>query len=308
VTAAPPLVVVLGPTASGKTRLSLPLAEALASEIVSADSVQIHRRLDIGSAKPSAAERARVPHHGLDVLEPTEPSHAGRWLEAVTPAIARLHAAGRVPLVVGGTGLYARALLLGLSAVPEVDAALRERVRRAALADPGAAWAELARLDPPTAARLAPADVQRVARALEVAHGTGRPLSAWHADDPPAPRYAATIIVLEPEATALQARIAARAAAMLADGLHEEVAALLAAGVPADAPGLRTLGYREVTQALAAGRRVGADELARAHWQYARRQRTWLRGSGMAGLTTRRLDPDAPGAERLVLALARASA
>lgn len=300
-----PLVVLLGPTASGKTRLALELATRRDLEIVSADSVQIYQGLDIGSAKPTAAERGAVVHHGLDVLSPSEPSHAGRWLAAVQPAIDRLHAAGRVPLVVGGTGLYARALMLGLSAIPEISPAVRDAVRERVRADPSGAWAELGRLDPATAARLAPADLQRVGRALEVVHQTGRPLSAWHADDPPAPRYDATIVVLEPDVASLEARIAVRARQMLEGGLVREVEGLLAAGVAPDAPGLRTLGYREVVAALAADRAVTVDALAHAHRQYARRQRTWFRGSGMAGLALRSLDPDLPDA---VAALERALA
>jgi len=298
-----PIVVLLGPTASGKTRLGLALAEALGVPIVSADSVQIYRGLDIGSAKPSPEERARVPHVGLDLIDPVEPAHAGLWLQAIEPAIAAEHARGKVPLVVGGTGLYARALLLGLAPVPPIAPALRAAVRARVDADPGAAHDELARLDPTTAARLAVHDRQRVARALEVALATDRPLSAWHADAPQAPRFDATILVLDPDGAALEARIAARARAMLAAGLVAEVEALLAAGVPSDAPGLTTLGYREVVAAIAAGRAVEAEALARAHRQYARRQRTWLRGSGMAGLSIQRLDPDADDA----LARARAA-
>ncbi|MFO0751467.1 MAG: tRNA (adenosine(37)-N6)-dimethylallyltransferase MiaA [Myxococcota bacterium] len=183
-TSRPRVLVLLGPTASGKTRLALELARALDTDVVSADSVQVYRGLDIASAKPSAAEQAAVRHHGLDLFDPREPSHAGRWLAAVEPAIAELSARGRVPLVTGGTGLYARALLLELSPIPDIAPELRAAVRAETLADPAAAHAELARLDPASAARLAPNDLQRVGRALEVARQSGRPLSAWHADEP----------------------------------------------------------------------------------------------------------------------------
>ncbi|MCC6625583.1 MAG: tRNA (adenosine(37)-N6)-dimethylallyltransferase MiaA [Deltaproteobacteria bacterium] len=302
--ARPRIVVLLGPTASGKTRLGMALAQELGVPIISADSVQVYRGLDIGSAKPTPAERARVPHVGLDLLDPTEPSHAGRWLAAIEPTIASLHDAGKVPLVAGGTGLYARVLLLGLAPIPEIDPALRDEVRRRVAADPRAAHAELARRDPLTAARLAERDQQRVARALEVALHTGRPLSAWHADEPQAPRFDATIVVLDPAPAALEARIAARAEAMVQAGLVAEVAALLAGGIPPDAPGLATLGYREVVAALVAGRPLDGDLLVRAHRQYARRQRTWLRGSGMAGLPATRLDPDDHDALARLFALA----
>lgn len=301
-----PLIVLLGPTASGKTRLALELAAALGTEIVSADSVQVYRDLDIGSAKPTADERRAVAHHGLDLFDPREGSHAGRWLAAAEPALAELRARGRTPIVCGGTGLYVRALLLGLSPIPDIHAEVRVAARAECEADPLAAHAALARLDPATAARLAPRDLQRVSRALEVARATGRPLSAWHADEPPAPRYEARVFVLTPAVDALEARIASRARAMISAGLVDEVSGLLARGVPPDAPGLMTMGYREVVAALARSALdvdALAAELARAHRQYAKRQRTWFRGSGMAGIAFVELDPDRPDAARALLAL-----
>jgi len=294
---------VLGPTGAGKTRLAMQLAQALDSEIVSADSVQVYRGLDIGSAKPTRAEQAAVRHHALDLFAPAEETHAGRWLVAAEDACQGLHAQARVPILCGGTGLYVRALLLGLSAVPSIEPALRARVRAEVAADPLAAYARLLSLDPETAARVAPRDQLRVGRALEVADQTGRPLTAWHAADPQAPLRSATLIVLEPDAATLEARLVARAAAMLAGGLVDEVRELLASGLEPNAPGLSTLGYRTVVEHLTRPNPDLLGTLARAHRQYAKRQRTWFRGSGMRGLTTVTLDPDAPDALARAVAL-----
>lgn len=302
----PPLLVVFGPTGAGKSRLALALAEASGRELVSADSVQVYRGLDIGSAKPTPAERARVPHHGLDLFDPREQSDAARWVAAVEPAIARLTAERRPPIVCGGTGLYVRALLVGLADIPAVPDAVRADVR-ARMADEGPErlHAELMRVDPATAGRLDPADRQRIARALEVLAATGTPLSTFLARTPTEPRHAARVVALVPTSQGLHARIAARAEAMVAAGLVEEVAALLAAGVPPDAPGFHSLGYREVVAAIRAHphglgglgkkeRAALAEAVARGHRQYAKRQLVWLRGSGMRGLEVTTLDPDAP--------------
>lgn len=297
-----PLLVLFGPTGAGKSRLALALAEAHGAEIVSADSVQVYRGLDIGSAKPTAAERARVAHHGLDLFDPREQSDAARWVAAVEPTIQRLVAAGRPPVVCGGTGLYVRALLVGLADIPSVPEAVRVSVR-ARLADEGpeALHAELARVDPATAARLDPADRQRITRALEVFAATGTRLSTFLAEAPSQSRYAARVVALVPTSSGLHARIAARAEAMIAAGLVEEVQGLLAAGVPPDAPAFHTLGYREVIAALIAhpaglgmrDRHALVEAVARGHRQYAKRQLVWLRGSGMRGLDVTTLDPDA---------------
>lgn len=286
---------ILGPTASGKTHLALRLAEALDTEIVSVDSVQVYRDLDIGSAKPTRSERARVPHHALDLFDADEATHAGRWLTAAQAAIDALHARGRVPILCGGTGLYVRALLLGLAEVPAIDPALRDATRVEVAADSVAAHALLTDLDPATAARVAPRDALRIARALEVVRQTGRPLSAWHATDPQGPRYDATLFTLDPAPATLDARIATRARVMLEHGLVDEVRALLTRFSP-DAPGLQTLGYRQVVAHLATPNPALVDDLARAHRQYAKRQRTWFRGSGMRDLPTVTLDPDHPDA------------
>jgi len=281
-----PLIVIVGPTGAGKTALALERAAALGSEIVSADSVQVYRGLDIGSAKPTLAERAAVPHHLIDLWEPTVQANAGAWVDAAIPVIAAIHARGRVPIICGGTGLYVRALLEGLAPIPDVPPEIQASVR-ARLASEGspALHAELALSDPDAAARLAPNDGQRVSRALEVVIASGEPLSVFHARHREAraalsPRYAATLVGVFPDFSVLEQRIAARAQRMIADGLVDEVRGLLAAGVPARAAGLRTMGYREVVDHLTVAPQPLAaltSALASAHRRYAKRQLTWWR-------------------------------
>ncbi len=293
-----PLVVIVGPTAAGKTALAIERALAGDSEIVSADSVQVYRGLEIGSAKPSLSERRAVAHHAIDLWEPTEQASAGAWLAHAERAIAALHARGRVPIVCGGTGLYVRALLEGLAPTPDVPPAIQIDVReRLAREGAPALHAELGRLDPEMASRLRPNDGQRVARALEVLLATGTSLArfqAHHRDSLRAhgARYQAHMVGLFPDRAVLERRIAARAERMLAEGLVDEVRALLARGVPPDAPGLMTLGYREVVASLRAERpgqpasRSLAATLALAHRRYAKRQLTWWRRATFDELIT----------------------
>ena len=197
-----PILVIVGPTAAGKTVLALSRASALGGEIISADSVQVYRGLDIGSAKPTPAERAAVVHHLVDVCDPAEQINAGAWVAAAEPIIADLHARGRVPIVAGGTGLYVRALIDGLAAIPDIPAEVQRQVRdRLANEGSQALHRELAGVDPEAAARLAPNDSQRIARALEVVLATGMSLSSFHAAHRAqrAPRYAATMIGVFPD-------------------------------------------------------------------------------------------------------------
>jgi len=270
------LVCVVGPTASGKTTLALELGERLGAEVVSADSRQVYRRLDVGTAKPTAAERARVPHHCLDLVDPGETFDAARFCDAAHTAIADATRRGRPVLVVGGTGLYVRALVRGLCAAPRGDDALR-----AALATVPAdeRRRRLVAVDPAAAARIHPNDTFRTIRALEVATVSGRPLSAWQAAHAFAGRaFEPLLIGLACATDALDARIVARARDMLARGFLDEVRAL-AATVPADAPAWRTVGYREM-RACAEGRTDVETALAAtvlATRQFAKRQRTWLR-------------------------------
>ena len=275
---------VAGPTASGKSGLALKLAEHVSLEIVSVDSALVYRGLDIGSAKPSAAERAAVPHHLIDVRDPQDPYSAAQFVADARAAIAAIAARGKLPLLVGGTMLYFKALIDGLDALPAADPVLRAAIESEAGARGWPALhAELARIDAPTAARLAPNDAQRIGRALEVWRASGRPLSSFHS----APRaaHAAPLIALEPRSRAwLHARIAARFGTMLDAGFLDEVRRLRATpGLHAQLPALRAVGYRQAWAALDEGlegdalRARVAEQGTAATRQLAKRQLTWLR-------------------------------
>ena len=275
----PRLVGIVGPTATGKTGLAIELAERAGAEIVSADARQIYRGLDVGTAKPSLAERARIPHHCLDLADPTERFDVGRYRLAARAAIADAGRRGRPVVVVGGTGLYVRALLRGLCEGVPAHPALRQALGHLEERAPGvlARWAQ--RLDPAAAGRIHPHDRVRLLRVLEVALGTGVPLSGWQrhhgfADAP----YEVLLLGLDVTPQALNGRIAARVEAMLAGGWLDEVRALGAA-VPSDAPAWMTLGYRELRAALDGrtdlAKAVAATVLATR--RFAKRQRTWFR-------------------------------
>jgi len=273
-----------GPTASGKSAIALALARRWPLEIVSVDSALVYRGLDIGSAKPSAAERAAVPHHGIDLREPGEPYSAAAFVADSTRAIDDIRSRGRAPLLVGGTMLYFKALIDGLDPIPPADPALRRAVEAEAAARGWPALhGELARVDPATAARLAPTDAQRIGRALEVWRASGQPLSSFHSR--PRGGTPLTLIALEPASRArLHARIAERFDAMLAAGFLDEVRRLRATpGVQADLPAMRAVGYRQAWEALDEGldsdallARVRERGIA-ATRQLAKRQLTWLR-------------------------------
>jgi tRNA dimethylallyltransferase len=277
--AAVAVAVLTGPTASGKTRLAIELARMLGGEIVSADSQQLYRGLEVGTAKPDAAERAAAPHHLLDVAEPGEGMDAARYLALADRAIAGIAGRGRLPIVCGGTGLYLRALLHGVAEAPGRDPALRaelaaeaERVGRPAL------HARLAAVDPEAAARIGRNDLVRIVRALEIAAG-GRTQTQVHAGHAfGADRYRHRILALDLPRPELHRRIAARVEAMFAGGILEEAAALLArfgGTLPLRLP----IGYAEAAE-LVAGRLGRAEAIRRvevAHRRYARRQLIWLR-------------------------------
>ena len=273
-----------GPTASGKSRIALALAEELPIEIVSVDSAQVYRGLTIGSAKPGAAERATVPHHLIDIRDPQDAYSAAQFVADASAAIDAIAARGRLALLVGGTMLYFKALIDGLDAMPAVDPALREAIasEAAALGWP-ALHAELAHVDAASAARLAPNDAQRIGRALEVYRTSGQPLSSFHSR--PRAAAASTLITLEPRSRPwLHHRIAARFDAMLDAGFLDEVQRLRAlSGLHADLPALRAVGYRQAWQACDEGlvgdalrQRVRERAIA-ATRQLAKRQMTWLR-------------------------------
>ena len=275
---------IAGPTASGKSAVALALAELLPVEIISVDSALVYRGMDIGTAKPTPAERAAVPHHLIDIRDPREAYSAAEFVRDATRLIGEIRARGRLPLLVGGTMLYFKALFEGLDALPPADADVRRQIE----AQQGwpALHAELARVDPATAARLAPADSQRIQRALEVWQLTGQPMSALHTAPSGAartnPAVAGPLFSLEPADRAwLHARIARRFDDMLAAGLVDEVAALRARGdLSPELPSMRCVGYRQVWDTLD-GRAPMATLRERgiaATRQLAKRQLTWLRG------------------------------
>ena len=275
---------IAGPTASGKTAAALAIASSLAParrvEIISVDSALVYRGMNIGTAKPTPEERAQVPHHLIDIIEPTAAYSAAQFVAAATKLLDDIAARGALPLLVGGTMLYFKALFDGLDAMPGADAQVRAEIdAQAAREGWPALHAELARVDPIAALRLAPADAQRVQRALEVFRISGRPLSWFHSAAEA--RTSAPLIALEPADRAwLHARIGERFKAMLTAGLIDEVNALRARGdLHADLPSMRCVGYRQAWQAIDNGSLHALQETGSAATrQLAKRQLTWLRG------------------------------
>lgn len=289
----PRAIFLMGPTASGKTALALELAERFACDLISVDSALVYRGLDIGSAKPDAATQARFPHRLIDIRDPAEPYSAADFRADALREMAASVARGRVPLLVGGTGLYFRALQYGLSTLPQADPELRAGLAaEAATLGWAALHARLAALDPAAAQRIRPADTQRIQRALEVIALSGRPLSEQQGGVPARFGYCVLKLALVPERAELHRRIALRLDAMLESGFPDEVRRLRARGdlVP-DLPALRAVGYRQAWQHLDGA--YDADEFrARAIFatrQLAKRQITWLRSE----LDARWLDPAA---------------
>jgi tRNA dimethylallyltransferase len=282
----PPVVVVAGPTAAGKSGVAIELALRFGGEVVNADSMQVYRDLDIGTAKPSLAERARVPHHLFDVVPPDVPYSAGRYAREARAAAASIHARGGLVVLVGGTGLYVRAFLDGLiddaPAAPELRAALEAEARRAEReGDPTRLHRRLAARDPGSARAIHPHDVRRVVRALELLETTGTPPSLLRAAHGFADRpFRVLYLVLDPGRDELDRRIDARARTMIESGLLRECRALRARGYgPALRP-LQAIGYRHMMPVV-----DGLDTLANAlegirrdTRRFARRQRTWFRG------------------------------
>lgn len=302
--AAVALLCVMGPTASGKTALSIRLAADLDGEVVNGDSMQVFRGLEIGTASPTPEERGAIPHHLFGIWDPTEEADAARWARLAADRCREIAGRGRVPILVGGTFFWIRVLLEGLSNIPPIPREVRLQV----LADreregPEAIHRRLARVDPDGAARLAPGDSQRVARALEVFLATGTPLSVLQRQ-PRVPFLQARVMRLVPALSVEETdrRIALRARRMFDQGLVDEVRRLLDSGCPADARPLRTPSYAPVLDLLQ-GRCTAEEALARVilgHRQYAKRQRTWLRSE--PGLVM--VPGDAPWAEALAIATA----
>jgi tRNA dimethylallyltransferase len=292
-----PAILLMGPTASGKSAIALELSILFPVEIVSVDSAQVYRGMDIGTAKPDAATRARVAHHLVDLIDPDQSYSAARFRADALAAMAGIRSRGRIPLLVGGTMLYFKALREGLSRLPQADAGLRKELDdRAASKGWPALHAELARVDPATAARLKTTDSQRIQRALEVYRISGTPLSALQGarDAIDAPDFIAIALVPSDRA-ALHRRIAERFDAMLASGLIEEVRALRQRyELTSSMPSMRCVGYRQVWDVLE-GTRTQRDLRERgiaATRQLAKRQLTWLRSTPAATLDC--LAPDLP--------------
>jgi tRNA dimethylallyltransferase len=274
------VVVVVGPTASGKSDLALALAETRGGEIVGADSVQVYRHFDIGSSKPTRDEQARVTHHLVDVVDPTEPMDAASYADRAASAIAGIIARGSLPIVCGGTFLWIRALLYGLAEAPAGDPEARRRHATRAEAEGRAALhAELAKVDPESARRLNPNDLVRVSRALEVFEATARPLSVWQSEHGfRTPRYRAKLVGIRWSHELLVERIAIRTERALASGWMDEVEDLVRRGYR-DTRAMSSVGYRQILACVEG--RLARDELKiaidRATKVFARRQRTWLR-------------------------------
>jgi len=277
-------IMLLGPTASGKSAVAMMLAERFPVEIISVDSAQVYRLLDIGTAKPSAEERRQVPHHLIDILDPEEAYSAARFAADARQLIDNILSRGRLPLLVGGTMLYAKALRQGLHDLPPADSALRAELdQQAAEAGWPALHARLAVIDPVTAARLAPNDSQRIQRALEVHALTGKPLSQWIADprDSAVPAFDCLRIALEPsDRSALHARIESRFRLMIERGLIDEVRHLRTRpNLHPELPSMRSVGYRQVWAWLDAPTTLESLVAlgTAATRQLAKRQLTWLR-------------------------------
>jgi tRNA dimethylallyltransferase len=276
-----PVVFLVGPTAVGKSRVAVRVAQALETEILTADSTQVYRGMDVGTDKPRPEERGGIPHQLIDLVNPEEPFNAGRYRRLALEEIARVQGQGKVPLVVGGTGLYVRVLVYGLWEGPSADWGLRRRfLDEEAAHGEGHLWRRLSEVDPMLAAILNPRDRNKIVRALEVETQTGIPLSEWHRRHRIVERpFPSIIIGLTMERAALYRRIEARVQREIEDGLIEETKGLLAAGYDESLGSMKALGYRQMTGYLKG--RYGYDEavrrLQRDTRHFAKRQWTWFR-------------------------------
>jgi len=277
-----PVLLIGGPSASGKSALALAVAEEFGGLIINADSMQLYREIPILSGQPSAAERARQPHRLYGVLDAADAASAARWQALASAAIGEAHAAGRLPIVVGGTGLYFEALRKGLAPVPAIPPALRAEIRaRFTGLGADALHAALAVRDARMAAILRPTDTQRMMRALEVIEGTGRSLADWQDDGQArAPDWPdCRAIVLDPPRAAVYAACGARFEAMMASGAVDEVRALLARGLDPGLPAMKALGVRELAAHVAGmrDRAAAVEDAVGATRRYTKRQMTWFR-------------------------------
>ncbi|HOC95110.1 MAG: tRNA (adenosine(37)-N6)-dimethylallyltransferase MiaA [Candidatus Cloacimonadota bacterium] len=275
-----PLIVIEGPTASGKTALAIELARRLDTEIISADSRQVYRHMDIGTAKPSSSELEAVPHHLISIIEPSQSYNVGLFCEDAGKVVERLHSQGRIPLVCGGTGMYVAGLLKGIFPQPEIPAQIRHNIRqRMAAEGPERMYGELREADPEFAGKISPNDRQRIQRGLEIWAATGISISEHWRRQEREQIYVAYRILLDPPRKELYARINRRMEQMLAAGLADEIKRLLELGYDEHSPGLSSLGYREFLPWLRNSASLQeCTSLAAQHSRnYAKRQYTWYR-------------------------------
>ena len=294
----PNVLVLCGPTASGKTALAVALAQRFQGEVVSADSMQVYRGMDIGTAKPTPEEMGGVPHHMIDVANPEENYSVARYVEQAVPIVDGLLARGRLPIIAGGTGLYIDNLIAGrqFAPFPGQDGLRRQLQQRFQQEGTAPLLAQLAQVDPESAARLHPNDAKRIIRALEVYLATGRTISQYNRDTQSLPcRYRPLTIALNfRERPALWARIDRRVDEMMARGLEGEVRRLLASGISPQCTAMQAIGYKEIAGAIREGRDVeeGAQEVKLRSRQYAKRQLSWFRRNRDAHWFLWEADPD----------------
>lgn len=285
-----PVIVIGGPTASGKTRLAIDWSLRIDGEIVSCDSRQIYKFMDIGTAKPTIEERMLVPHHLIDLLYPDEVMTAGEFQRLAREVIKEIYSRGKIPFLVGGTGLYIRAVIRDISFPPKVDEIYRkiikERIIREGLES---VYKELCKVDPMTASKLSPNDEIRITRALEVYYATGKPISFYRRGiDLDYPEYEVTYLVLNPPRDILYKRIEERVDKMIQLGLIDETKRLLDMGYSAELPSLQTLGYREIIKYLKGmySLESAIEEIKKETRRYAKRQLTWFRNEKKTRLIT----------------------
>ena len=287
------LICIAGPTASGKTALSIALAQELGAEIVSCDSMQLYRRMDIGTAKPSVEERAGIPHHMLDVAEPQEDFSVSRYCEMATPIVDSILARGKACIIVGGTGLYMDSLIRGNSFAPFPSTGMRQKLEAQPIEE---VFAQLQAIDPESAARLHLSDKKRIIRAMEVYLETGETITAHNQRTQAIPpRYQPLWFALEDENRQdLYDRIDRRVDVMLEQGLIQEIRELLAAGIPKNCTAMQAIGYKEFLAALDGQITVdeAADQVRMFSRRYAKRQLTWLRRNPNIHWLTRQTGQD----------------
>ncbi len=309
----PDILVICGPTASGKTALAVALAQRFGGEVVSADSMQVYRRMDIGTAKPTRSEQRGVPHHMIDVAEPEENYSVARYVADAVPIVDGILARGKLPIIAGGTGLYIDHLVAGRQFAPfQPDSGLRPQLQaRARQEGLPALYAQLAQVDPDAAGSIHPNDEKRIIRALEVFLSTGKPLSQHDRESRALPsRYTPLTIALNfAQRPHLWERIDRRVDQMMAQGLEGEVRALLESGIPPDCTAMQAIGYKELAAAIRSGLPVqsGAEEVKLRSRQYAKRQLTWFRRNKEANWFNWEKIPDISAAAAFSTELVKAS-